>query len=85
MGCIEKKVNGYTTIKDGLQVEKDHKGHKQAKGSHLIHFYKKRIPCSCLERQRNKPKEVIIMGYCSFEECAERKPIKNPWPCVEAA
>lgn len=79
--CIINKLDGgQTTIKDEPKLEKDHEGRKQTKGSNIIGFYKKRIPCSCLEKKRNKPKEVIL-GYCSFVECAEGKPMKHLAMC----
>ena len=83
IGSLEKKLNGHSTIKDELKFEKDADGFKQAKESQLVRFFRKRIPCACLEKNNaDVMNKEVKMARCSFAECAELKPLKHLALCA---
>lgn len=67
IGTLEKEVKGYTTV-------------KEAKVANLTRFYKHRLPCSCLNK--TKEKKVEKMGQCTFEGCGEMKPMVRLSACA---
>lgn len=83
IGCLETSVYGFTTIKEELKYRKDDEGYMRAKESSLVRFYKKRIPCLCLERkEENVGKKEVKMGCCRFAPCSERRPVNHLALCA---
>jgi hypothetical protein len=77
IGSLEKEVKGYT---NELKTTKGEDGLKEAKVVNLTRFYKHRLPCSCLNK--TKEKKVEKMGQCTFEGCGEMKPIVRLSACA---
>ena len=74
-GRLEKTLRGHTTMKHDLRLKKDPDGHKRAKTHNLKRFFRKRIPCSCLDKNAKKQKKKEKKTCCT----SERKRI----PCLD--
>ena len=79
-GCLERKVWGHSTAKKDLRLKVDSDGYMRTRTRNLRRFYRKRIPCSCLDKKSNKKKEEK-KACCSFDQCSERKALKRLQVC----
>ena len=45
----------------------------------LVHFFRKRIPCSCLDEKYKEVKSIPKMGYCCSSQCPlpDRKAVRS--------
>jgi hypothetical protein len=62
-------------------MERDSEGYKRAKETNLVRMYRRRIPCTCLDKKKEKKEDK--MGLCSFGQCCECKPLKRLNVCSE--
>eukprot|EP00977_Amphora_coffeiformis_P004018 scaffold801_cov170-Amphora_coffeaeformis.AAC.10 len=79
-GCLEAKLRGHTTMKDDLRLTKNADGYKRAATRNLKRFFRKRIPCPCLDKKCKKQKHEK-KACCSFGPCSERKALERLHIC----
>lgn len=87
IGCLEKQVKGYSNVKEELRTTVDEAtGVAKATKNSLIKFYNARVPCKCLqaEKEEEKPKKPKKeeFGQCSFVGCGEKKLLSRLSACA---